>query len=79
MVTATVKRVGRKLERLVERRIPLPQALSLLERKAGTVEELVVIEVMREVNRELPVRPGFYAFTDSSARAARMPVVSLSR
>ena len=40
---------GRNLERLMDRRIPLTASFSILEKRAKTIEEIVVLEVMREV------------------------------
>ena len=53
MVRNTVGKVGRNLERLMDKRIPLTASFSILERKAKSIEELVVIEVMREVYWEI--------------------------
>ena len=53
MVRNTVGKIGRNLERLMDKRIPLTASFSILERKAKSVEELVVIEVMREVYWEI--------------------------
>ena len=49
MIKNTVAKVGRNLERLLDRRIPLTASFSILEKRAKTVEEIVVLEVMREV------------------------------
>lgn len=56
MVRNTVGKVGRNLERLMDKRIPLTASFSILERRAKSVEELVVIEVMREVYWDLQGR-----------------------
>ena len=53
MVRSTVGKVGRNLERLMNKRLPVGASFSILERRAKSVEELVVIEVMREVYGEL--------------------------
>ena len=55
MVRTTVGKVGRNLERLVSRRLPVSASFNILERRAKSVEELIVIEVMREVYGELAV------------------------
>lgn len=55
MVRSTVGKVGRNLERLVSRRLPVSASFNILERRAKSVEELVVIEVMREVYGELSI------------------------
>ena len=48
MIQETVRAVGRKLERLTRRQVPINRSFEMLERKAHSLEELVVIEVMRE-------------------------------
>ncbi len=53
MVRTTVRQVGQRLEKLTERQIPLNRSFEVLERKAKTLEEMVVIEVMREVYLEI--------------------------
>ena len=52
MIKNTVKRIGDDLEKLANKRIPLATSFKLLEQRASTVEELVVIEVMREALNE---------------------------
>ena len=53
MVENTVHRVAEKLTRLHQRRFSLRMALEVLSHRARSVEELMVIEVMREVYQEL--------------------------
>ena len=53
MVRSTVGKMGRNLELLVNKRLPVHASFRILERRAKTVEELVVIEVMREVYGEM--------------------------
>ena len=53
MVKDTVNKVGRHLEILTGKNIPISTSLDMLGRRAETVEEMVVIEVMREVIKEL--------------------------
>ncbi len=53
MVRSTVGKVGRNLERLMNKRLPVGASFNILERRAKTIEEIVVIEVMREVYCEL--------------------------
>jgi predicted ATPase len=53
MVKSTVKKIGQDLENMSRRNIGPALALDLLERRARSVEELVVIEVIREVIREV--------------------------
>ncbi len=52
MVKRTVKKIGQELENMSRRNIGPALALDLLERRSRSVEELVVIEVIREVLRE---------------------------
>ena len=56
MVRTTVGKIGRQLEEMADSHLPLDASLRLVERKASTVEELVVIEVMKEVILEMCVR-----------------------
>lgn len=56
MVRTTVGKIGKQLEELAESHLPLEASLRMVERKASTVEELVVIEVMKEVILEMCVR-----------------------
>lgn len=49
MIKNTVAKVGRNLGRLMDRRIPVTASFSILEKRAKTIEEIVVLEVMREV------------------------------
>jgi len=79
MIRFTVKRLGVELERLVARNIPLERAFRLLEKKAATVEELVVIQVMEEVALEMQCQANLPYYAESSAREARMPSVALRR
>lgn len=74
----TVHRIGRQLERLASNQIPIQRAFELIAKKAQSVEEMVVIEVMREVYEELDERYQAYE-AGSSARSARMPAMALSR
>ena len=53
MIRKTVRKIGKKLEQLVARDIPMSRAFDILSKKAGHIEEIVVIEVMREVYQEL--------------------------
>jgi len=77
-VKRTVHRIGRQLEQLSSNHIPVQRAFELLSKKARSVEELVVIEVMREVYEEMDARGQSYE-AGSSARSARMPAMALSR
>ena len=53
MIKETVNKLGRHLEILTQKNIPVETSLDMLGRQAKTVEELVVVEVMREVISEL--------------------------
>ena len=53
MVNDTVNRIGIKLERLTRRDFSIAAALELMAQRARSVEEQVVIEVMREVYRDM--------------------------
>lgn len=80
MIRKTVSKIGRKLEQLSERDIPMTRAFDILSKKAGNIEEIVVIEVMREVymellEGELPI----LGYSNSKARSARTPSIALSR
>jgi hypothetical protein len=80
MIRRTVQRIGRQLEQLVDREVPLTRAFDILSAKSRSVEEIVVVEVMREVYQEIvdgELLPEIYA--DSSTRSARMPAMAFSR
>ena len=53
MVRKTVHRVGRHLEILAGKQIPIQHSFDLLERRARSVEEAIVVEVMREAYAEV--------------------------
>lgn len=53
MIRQTVKTVGDQIERLARKKIPVAESLEILCKTASTSEELVVIEVMREVYQEM--------------------------
>jgi hypothetical protein len=88
MIRQTVQHLGSQLERLAGQDIGMTRAFDILSGKARSIEEIVAVEVMREVYLEqcrqrddeaLP--PGVYvgAYADSSTRSARMPSMALSR
>ena len=80
MIRRTVRRIGKQLEQLAERQVSMGRAFDILSSKATSVEEVVVVEVMREVYRE--VYAGDLPIIDyvvSSTRSARMPSMALSR
>ena len=91
MIRQTVQHLGSQLERLAGQEIGMTRAFDILSGKARSIEEIVAVEVMREVYQEQcrlrdgdalpaacePVYAGTYA--DSSTRSARMPSMALSR
>jgi len=80
MIRQTVRRIGKQLEQLVEHDVPMTRAFDILSNKARSIEEIVVVEVMREVYLEVvddEMMERVYA--DSSTRSARMPAMALSR
>jgi hypothetical protein len=80
MIRRTVQRIGKQLEQLAERDVPMNRAFDILAGKARNVEEIVVIEVMREVYQEiLDGEMAIIGYADSSTRSARMPSMALSR
>ena len=80
MIRHTVRNLGKKIEHLSRYRIPITRSLDLLESRARTLEEVVVIEVMRESLREMARERAVTAVqADSSSRTARMPAMALRR
>jgi hypothetical protein len=80
MIRRTVQKIGKQLEQLVEREVPMTRAFDILSSKAGSIEEIVVVEVMREVYLEIVDGDLMErAYADSSTRSARMPAMALSR
>ena len=81
MIRSTVNRIGRQLEKLTNNGVPIARSFEILSRKAHTIEELVVVGVMREVHGELHRSEDMAAahYADSSTRSARMPSMALSR
>ena len=69
----TIIRIGRQLQQMANNHIALDDAFNIVARKAHTVEEMVVIEVMREAYEEMA------ASALGSTRSARMPAMALSR
>ncbi|MBI3994193.1 MAG: hypothetical protein HY342_13035 [Candidatus Lambdaproteobacteria bacterium] len=70
MVNDTVSKVGIKLERLTRRDFSIAAALELMAQRARTVEEQVVIEVMREVYRDMNPEAAAHAQDFSRSRSA---------
>jgi DUF917 family protein len=80
MIRQTVRRIGKQLEQLSEREVPLMRAFDILSRKARNIEEVVVVEVMREVYQEMMSGDmEILGYADSSTRSARTPAMALSR
>jgi hypothetical protein len=78
MIRHTVRDLAKKLEQLSRHQIPIARSLDLLESRARTVEEIVVIEVMRESYEEMALA-GSAVQADSSSRTARMPAMAFRR
>lgn len=53
MIRETVHKVADDLEKMIQRQIPTINSFNILCRKASTVEEVIVIEVMREAYLEM--------------------------
>jgi hypothetical protein len=83
MIRRTVHSLAKKIEHLSQYEIPIQRSLDLLQERARTIEEIVVIEVMRESYLELASNVGHSALrenqADSNSRTARMPSMALSR
>jgi hypothetical protein len=80
MIRHTVRDLAKKLEQLSRYQIPIARSLDLLESRARTVEEIVVIEVMRESYEEMALGlAGSAVQADSSSRTARMPAMAFRR
>jgi len=80
MIRRTVQKMGKQLEQLSEKGVTLNTAFDILSRKAGSIEEIVVVEVMREVYQEVDMHDGISAnYADSNTLSARIPSMVLSR
>ena len=80
MIRESVRKIGRQLEQLAKHEVPMTRAFDILSGKARSIEEIVVVEVMREVYMETLDGQAMYAsYADSSTRSARMPAMALSR
>lgn len=79
MIRETVRQVAEKLEHLNQYDIPLERSFDLLGSRARSVEELVVIEVMRESLQEVRAQMAARYQADSSSRSARMSAMALRR
>ncbi len=80
MIRNTVHSVAEKLKHLLRYDISAERSIQLLSGRARSVEEMVVVEVMRESYKELrKIRPGAAAQADSNSRSARMPGMALRR
>jgi metal-dependent HD superfamily phosphatase/phosphodiesterase len=78
----TIHRIGRQLERMAHHTISLSVAFEILAKKATSIEEMVIVEVMREVYlemRERGIDPIFMGYADSNTRSALTPANALSR
>ena len=80
MIRHTMRRVAKKLDHFLSYDIPIARSFDMLEAHARTVEEMVVIEVMRESYKEVREEASKRAVqADSRSRTARMPSIALSR
>ena len=79
MIRTTVKNIAKKLEHLANYDIPVNRCLDLLESQARTIEEMIVIEVMRESIYEVKDQLGGAVQADSTSRTARTPSMALRR
>ncbi|HKI97352.1 MAG TPA: hypothetical protein VKB51_02645 [bacterium] len=80
MIRQTVRRIGKQLEQLIDHDVPMTRAFDILSNKARSIEEIVVVEVMREVYQESVDGDAMrIAYADSSTRSARMPAMAFSR
>lgn len=80
MVRNTIRRLSKQLEQMLDREISMTRAFDILSKKAKSVEEIVVVEVMREVYQEiLDGEMALLGYADSSTRSARIPSIALSR
>lgn len=83
MIRRTVNSLAKKIEHLSQYQIPIQRSLDLLQQRARTVEEIVVIEVMRESYMELASGAAQAHMqldqADSSSRTARMPSMAFRR
>lgn len=78
----TVIRIGKQLERMARHDVSIGIAFDYLANRATSIEQMVVIEVMREVYlemRERGIDPLPHAHADSSTRSAFTPASALSR
>ena len=82
-IKRTVVKLGRQLERMAAKDISLNVAFDILAKKSASIEEMIVVEVMREVFMELqenglhPMLSGTHA--DSKTLSARTPSMAFSR
>jgi hypothetical protein len=80
MIRRTIRRIGTQLEQLIDHDVPMTRAFDILSNKARSIEEIVVVEVMREVYQEsMDGELMRIAYADSSTRSARMPAMAFSR
>lgn len=87
---STIRGVAKKLEDLTRHNVTLERGFSVLSSRAKSLEEMVVIEVMRESFEELSAKKELAAAQGAknktqgnrqlgNSRAARMPARALSR
>ena len=82
-IKRTVIKLGRQLERMANKDISLSIAFDILAKKSASIEEMVVVEVMREVYMEMQengVHPMLSrAHAEARTLSARTPAMALSR
>lgn len=78
MINNSVKKIGDQLERLMDRDISITRAFDIIAKKSSSIEEIVVIEVMREVYAEMTENQAAI-YADSKSRSARMPSMAFNR
>ncbi len=80
MIRRTMHNVAKRLEHLLNYDISLSRSFDLLESRARTIEEMIVIEVMRESYREMKnEQMGTVIHSETSSRSARMPSMAFRR
>lgn len=71
MIRNSVRKIGKELESLARKDVPLAVSLEIVARRTKSVEELVVIEVIREVCAEMHEPFDLYAhYAESRSRSA---------
>lgn len=53
MIRTTVGKIGKELEQMTQQSLPVGMAFEILSQRARTLEEQVVVEVMKESFQEM--------------------------